>query len=151
MRRSATAILLALIAPATALAAVSVPIDQSRKVFFSGQAANVVVGNPGIADVSIIDSRTVLVTGKRFGTTNIVVMDALGRTLFDSEILISAGEGARVSVYRGVRTENYSCSPYCQSTEQSSGIGTAPSVTPTAATITTSPAPATGPAAAMAR
>ena len=88
------AVLLLLAAPAAAHAALTVPIDQTRRVTFGGTAANIVVGNPDIADVNVIDGRNLMVVGKRFGVTNLVVLDAAGRTLFDSEVVVSAGSGS---------------------------------------------------------
>lgn len=108
------AVLLLLAAPAAAHAALTVPIDQTRRVTFGGTAANVVVGNPDIADVNIIDGRNLMVVGKRFGVTNLVVLDANGRTLFDSEVVVSAGSGSVVSITRGVQNFDYACTPNCQ-------------------------------------
>lgn len=44
-------------------------------------AATVVVGNPEIADVAMQDGTTAFVTGKGFGTTNVIAMDAEGRQI----------------------------------------------------------------------
>ena len=131
-------------APVAAQAAVTVPLDQTRRLAFSGSAANVVVGNPQIADVNVIDARNLMVVGKRFGVTNLVVLDAAGRTLFDSEIVVSAGEGAMVSISRGVQTSDYACTPSCQPVATDAA---APVVTPSAAAA---PTPAAAPAAAPA-
>ena len=108
------AVLLLLAAPAAAHAALTVPIDQTRRVTFGGTAANIVVGNPDIADVNVIDGRNLMVVGKRFGVTNLVVLDAAGRTLFDSEVVVSAGSGSMVSITRGVQNFDYACTPNCQ-------------------------------------
>lgn len=108
------AILFLLAAPLAAQAAVNVPLDQTRRVSFGGAAANIVVGNPDIADVNVIDARNLMVVGKRFGVTNLVVLDASGRTLFDSEIVVSAGAGSMVTVVSGAQTVDYACTPDCQ-------------------------------------
>lgn len=129
-------------APLAAQAAVTVPLDQTRKISFAGSAANVVVGNPQIADVNIIDARNLMVVGKRFGVTNLVVLDAGGRTLFDSQIVVSAGEGAMVSISRGVQTVDYACTPNCQAVAGEA----AAALTPSAPTAVPAPAPAAAPA-----
>lgn len=131
-------------APIAAQAAVTVPLDQTRRLSFAGTAANVVVGNPQIADVNIIDARNLMVVGKRFGVTNLVVLDAAGRTLFDSQIVVSAGEGAMVSVSRGVQTLDYACTPNCQPV---AGEAAATPLTPPAQPAAPAPAPAAAPAA----
>jgi hypothetical protein len=129
-------------APLAAQAAVTVPLDQTRRLSFAGSAANVVVGNPQIADVNIIDARNLMVVGKRFGVTNLVVLDANGRTLFDSEVVVSAGEGAMVSISRGVQTFDYACTPNCQPVAGEAAAALTPTAPPQAA------APAPAPAAA---
>jgi Flp pilus assembly secretin CpaC len=137
------ALLLFTAAPVAAQAAVTVPLDQTRRLSFAGSAANVVVGNPQIADVNVIDARNLMVVGKRFGVTNLVVLDAAGRTLFDSEIVVSAGEGAMVSVSRGVQTFDYACAPNCQPVAGDA----AAALTPPAQTAPPAAAPTAAPAA----
>ncbi len=113
---------LALFLPMAAQAAgLTVPVDQSRRLPINGAAANVVVGNTEIADVRAIDSRTLMVVGKRQGVTNVVVLDVNGRTLFDGQITVAADSGSRVTVYRGATPAEYACSPYCQSSAATPG------------------------------
>lgn len=140
------AVLIFLAAPVAAQAAVTVPLDQTRKLTFGGTASSVVVGNPEIADVNVIDGRNLMVVGKRFGVTNLVVMDAAGRTLFDNEIVVSAGAGAMVSIRRGVATAEYACTPHCQQVAgearpvlSAPAPQAAPSLAPAAAPATTAP------------
>ena len=65
-------------APALA-GSVTVPIDQARIVTFKQPVSTVYVGNPSMADVTVIDSHRVFVLGKAFGTTNIIALDAYGQ------------------------------------------------------------------------
>jgi hypothetical protein len=140
MRTAFALSLLLIAAPLAAHAAgITVPIDQSRRLPVGGVAASVVVGNKDIADVRAIDSRTLMVVGKRQGVTNIVVFDVAGRTIYDGEVMVSAPTGSMVTVYRGASAVEYACSPYCQSTAPDAG--TAP-VAQTAPTVTQSSAPA---------
>ena len=69
MRRPATglAVTLLLLAPLPAFAGVlPVPLDHTVKLNISGAAASVVVGNPAVADVHVVDSHTVFVAGRGF-------------------------------------------------------------------------------------
>lgn len=130
----------------------TVPVDQTRRVTLSGQADSVVIGNRDIAEVSIINTRNLMVIGKKLGVTNLVVLDANGRSLFDSEIVISAGAGQVMSVYRGGVAAEYACTPYCQQVSGDAGLQPAPATVPPAATTTTTTTttPATGAAGAPA-
>ena len=108
-------------------AAFNVPVDQARRVPFSGIAASVSPGNPAIADVNVIDERTILVVGKKPGITNLIVLDLAGRTLFNEQVLVSQEDNAStITVSRGGATAVYACAPSCQ---QVGAGGPPPSVT----------------------
>ena len=92
----------------------SVPLSETRPVTLGGAAADVLIGDASIADVTVIDHHHLLVHGKAFGRTNLVVMDAAGRTVFSSPIVVSAGDDDRVTVYRGALQSDYSCASRCE-------------------------------------
>jgi Flp pilus assembly secretin CpaC len=122
--------------PALAAAAsgpLAVHMDQSVAISLRGQAQSVVVGNPAIADVTVVDARTLLVLGKGFGVTNLVVMDRNGRVLFNREIVVSAGDAGRVSVWRGANSSNYACSPRCEREPGGAAAAAAPAAPTTGA------------------
>lgn len=147
MRRflTLTAVLVLAIPAVAQAAGMTVPLNQTRRVIFVGSAANVVVGNPDIADVNVIDSRNLMVVGKKFGVTNLVVLDTGGRTLFNSEIIVSAGAGSVVSIYRGAAPSDYACTPWCQQVSGEAGLQTpAPVISGSGTQI--QPAPAQTPA-----
>ena len=107
--------LVAALLPISAFAAAfNVPVDQARRVPFSGIAASVSPGNPAIADVNVIDERTILVVGKKAGVTNLIVLDRAGRTLFNEQVLVSEGDASTITVSRGGATATYACAPSCQ-------------------------------------
>src|SRR3972149_3054878 len=58
---------------------VQVLVDQATLVRLDRPAAEIVVGNPSIADVSVESGKVLVVTGKSFGETNLIVMDADGK------------------------------------------------------------------------
>ncbi len=88
---------------------IDVPLDQSRRVTLSAVAADIAVGNPEIADVTVVDGRNLLVTGKGFGVTNILALDRGGRTILDRTVVVSPSSGGRVSVYRGPNVQDFTC------------------------------------------
>jgi len=105
----------------------AVRIDQASRVTLPAAARDVFIGNPSVADVTIIDGRNLLVMGKTYGVTNIVVLDSRGRTILDRQIVVSAADDGRISFYRGADVYNYACSPRCERTpmpgERDSGQG----------------------------
>ena len=94
-------------------ATLRVAVDHSLRLPVSGRAASVVVGNAAIADVTVVDSRTLFVTGKSAGSTDVAVVDPLGRTVFSGEIAVSSGSGRPVTVHRAGDTAEMHCDPRC--------------------------------------
>jgi Flp pilus assembly secretin CpaC len=112
----------AALALATPLAAQTmvVPIDHSTRLNVSGSAASVVVGNPQVADVTVVDSHTVFVSGRGYGQTDVVVLDGAGRTLYAGEVIVgSPTTYGQVSVYRGAARTDMACAPNCEVTFRS--------------------------------
>ncbi|MGH6866829.1 MAG: pilus assembly protein N-terminal domain-containing protein [Methyloceanibacter sp.] len=54
-------------------------IDQATPLRLERSAAEIMVGNPSIADVSVQSGKVLVVTGKSFVKTNLIVIDADGR------------------------------------------------------------------------
>ena len=93
---------------------ISVEIDQAQRVQLSGPAGSVIVGNPEIADVTVVDANTLYITGKGYGVTEVVAVDPIGRTVFQSQVVVTAGDGAgRVRVWRGAQSTEMACAASC--------------------------------------
>jgi Flp pilus assembly secretin CpaC len=119
--------------PALAAETLSVPIDQSAPVSLPPGSMNVMIGNPAIADVNILDPRSAVVLGKAYGVTNLLVLDGRGRTLMDRPIVVSAADTGRITAIRGgatgARVDNYACAARCEHAAAQPGDG-APRVGP---------------------
>jgi len=94
----------------------TVTIDQTKMVQLSAAASTVVVGNPSIADVSMQDADTALVTGKSFGTTNIIAIDGEGRQVANVRVVVAANSDRTVTLMRGNQQVTLSCAPRCAPT-----------------------------------
>ncbi|HEV7229664.1 pilus assembly protein N-terminal domain-containing protein [Brevundimonas sp.] len=119
----AAALMCAVAVPGVAAAQsqpLSVEIDQSARIQLRGQAGSVIVGNPAIADVTVVDADTLFVTGKGYGVTEVVVVDGLGRTLFQSQVVVAGGDTGRVRVWRGAQVTEMACASSCAPTLRSS-------------------------------
>jgi hypothetical protein len=100
----------------------TVPVDQSRRVPFNGAAASVIPGNADLIYSYIVSPTDVRVVGRKLGVTNLVVLDARGQTLFDKEVVVSAGDGSVVTIYRDGKATDYACSPYCAPAQGTPGF-----------------------------
>ena len=99
----------------------SVEIDRSARVRLTGGATSVIVGNPQIADVTVVDANTLFITGKGYGVTQVVAVDAIGRTLFQRDIVVTAGTTGSVRVWRGAQATEMACGASCAPSVRSAG------------------------------
>jgi Flp pilus assembly secretin CpaC len=76
--------------------------------------SKVIVGNAKVADATVADSQTIVLTGKAFGTTNLVLLDADGNALLDDRVLVSIDEGNTLRLFRQTERTVYSCTPACE-------------------------------------
>ena len=110
----AFAVALTVIPPAAATETLSVEVDQASIMRLPDQVATIVVGNPLIADVSLQPGGLMVVTGKGYGSTNVMALDRQGTVLVDRMVQVEGPTDKLVTVYRGVDRETYSCTPVCQ-------------------------------------
>ncbi len=114
---AALAVAAVLMAPVAALAEnapVSVKVNMARILRINAPAATVIVGNPGIADVAIQDPQTLVLTGKSYGQTNLIILDAQGNPIADTMIEVVQEQAGLVTVYLGDRRTSLACEPVCQ-------------------------------------
>lgn len=113
--RMAGVLFLLLLAPSLAAAEpISVALDQARLMKLPDRVATVVVGNPLIADVTLQPGGMLVITGKSYGTTNLVVLDKSGAPLLDRLIEVQGPQNNVMVVFRGAERETYSCAPNCE-------------------------------------
>lgn len=102
-----------------------VGLDQAQIMRLPNGVATIVIGNPLIADGSLQAGNLLVVTGKGYGTTNLMALDRGGRVLMDKSITVGAPrQSDLVTVYKGVDRESYSCSPQCSPRVSTIGDGT---------------------------
>ena len=119
-RLLAAGIILFVFAAATTAQAVELRLepDQSKLVALAGEPATVIVGNPLYADVTVLDNR-VVVQGRNFGKTSIIIMDSNGKQLASLNVIVSARDRDRLTVYKGGERFSYLCLPNCERTLES--------------------------------
>jgi Flp pilus assembly secretin CpaC len=132
MRRTVltVAAIAAIADPAFAAGTLSVPIDTSQLVSLKGAAASVFVGNAAIADVSVVNRNTIVVTGKGYGLTNLMVLNTAGRTIMERQVQVGAGSEGRMTLYRGSAASNFSCAGSCERIAEPGAQGTPAAAAP---------------------
>lgn len=91
-----------------------VTVDHAKVMRVSRPAATVIIGNPGIADATVQDSTTLVITGKSFGVTNMIILDKEGDPIADALLTVQGERVNAVTVYRRTARETFSCSPNCE-------------------------------------
>jgi len=89
-------------------------MNQARVLKLDRAVSKVIVGNSKVADATVADATTIVLTGRSFGTTNLVLLDAEGNAIVDERVLVSIDEGNTVRVYRQTSRSVLSCSPSCE-------------------------------------
>jgi len=97
-------------------APITVNVNMARVLRINAPAATVIVGNPAVADVTIQDPQTLVLTGKSFGRTNLIVLDGTGNPVADTLIEVVQLQAGMVTVYEGAARTSLACAPVCQPT-----------------------------------
>ncbi len=98
-----------------------VSMNHARVLRLDRPVSKVIVGNSKVADATVADATTIVLTGRSFGTTNLVLLDAEGNPIVDERILVSIDEGNTVRVFRQTERTVLSCTPNCEQHSQNSG------------------------------
>ena len=98
---------------------IQVVMNQAKIVKLARPADTIVIGNPAIADASVQDATTVVLTGKGFGVTNLVILDSEGAPVVDEQVFVTRGDARSVRIYRRADIQTLSCTPLCESSYKS--------------------------------
>ena len=88
--------------------------DQSQLLRLPRAATEIIIGNPSIADVSMQGGNLLVVTGKTFGITNVIALDADRNVIQDQRVMVERDERSMVNLHKGSTRFTYSCTPSCE-------------------------------------
>lgn len=93
---------------------IRIDMDYARLVKMPAGARTLVLGNPAIADATLLrDGGMLVVSGKSFGATNLIILDKTGERVLETLISVVPAQDKLV-VFRGVdRRESLACDPLC--------------------------------------
>ncbi|MGV8995703.1 MAG: pilus assembly protein N-terminal domain-containing protein [Parvibaculaceae bacterium] len=92
----------------------NVEVNQSRALKLDEPAAAVMVGNPAIADVTVLGPQLIYVLGRSYGKTNFVALDAKGKQISAFDVNVVAQADSTVTLTRGAGQLTYNCTPRCE-------------------------------------
>ena len=67
-------------------------------------------------DATIEDEQTLVLTGRSFGVTNLIVLDVKGDAVVDQPVVVRGSETNTVRIYRRESRETLACAPICEPT-----------------------------------
>jgi Pilus formation protein N terminal region len=73
--------------------------------------ATLALGQPEIANINLV-AKTIVITGKKAGSTNLIMLDPAGEEVFRAYIQVGGGLQINARLYDGtVRDQSYVCTP----------------------------------------
>ncbi len=102
------------ITAAEAGSTVQVPVDQARVIKLTGQPGTIVVGNPSIADVNLRGEKLLVVQGKTYGTTNVIILAKDGEQIANMDVLVGASNKHGLAIYSSAGRRSFRCKPFCE-------------------------------------
>jgi hypothetical protein len=93
-----------------------VMLDEARLLRLDAPVQTLVIGNAAIADASVNDGKTIIITGKSFGTTNLIALNRNNEIVAERQIQVQQPESSILTVQRGPTASSYSCAPKCKPT-----------------------------------
>jgi Flp pilus assembly secretin CpaC len=103
---------------------IDLTIDFAKILKLDKPAETIVIGNPSIADASISDEQTLVLTGKTAGTTNLIAMDKDGAEILNAKLQVASDIRQLTTIFYGKSRQTFSCAPVC---EQVISVGDDPS------------------------
>ena len=93
---------------------ITIEANKSKALRLKGAAAAIVVGNPNFADVAVHSPHLVFITGKTYGTTNVLIFDETGRELYSGDIVVTNSASDLLVVSRAGAMNTYDCAEKCR-------------------------------------
>ncbi len=93
---------------------VDVTIDFAKILKLDRAADTIIIGNPSIADASVNDEQTLVLTGKSAGTTNLIALDVKGAEIINTTLRVSSDIRQLTTVFYGPQRQTFSCAPVCE-------------------------------------
>ncbi|MBL4597058.1 MAG: pilus assembly protein N-terminal domain-containing protein [Robiginitomaculum sp.] len=93
--------------------AFEVAVDHAGVLHLSRPAVAVIVGNSAIADATVHNGQLLFITGKTFGATNFIAIDADGKTIINRDLQVLPSN-SRLTLHRGGNQRSYLCSTGCE-------------------------------------
>ncbi|HXE25738.1 MAG TPA: pilus assembly protein N-terminal domain-containing protein [Roseiarcus sp.] len=97
---------------------IAVTLDQAKVAQLPQDTATLIVGNPMIADVTMLkNNNAMVITGKGYGQTNLIAIDAAGSVIDERQVQVRPSKSVLV-LQSGSSRMSYACNPDCMPSVQ---------------------------------
>ena len=104
--------------PQTSTDVIAVTLDQAKIAKLPAGATTLIIGNPMIADVTMLkNNNSMVITGKGFGQTNLIAIDAEGTIIEEKQVRVLPTKTVLI-LQNGNSRISYACNPDCMPTVQ---------------------------------
>jgi Flp pilus assembly secretin CpaC len=93
-----------------------VKYDQSQLLRLPRPVSEIIIGNSTIADITVQGKKLLVVTGKSFGHTNIILLDSEQNVIQENRVVVVRDQSHVINLRRGAGRESYNCTPRCNPT-----------------------------------
>ncbi len=93
---------------------ITITLDFARVLTFNRSARTIIIGNPGIIDGTLNDDRTIVLTGKAVGTTNMIILGEGGDEIANLAVNVAGNKSQLTTVYHGSEQHVFSCVGPCR-------------------------------------
>lgn len=100
--------------PTHAAESFNVEVNQTKALNFSAPVTSIMLGNPAIADIHVDSDKRVYVLGRAFGQTNLIALDADGKTVAMMNVNVTSQSADNLTLNRGTGQVSYNCTPRCE-------------------------------------
>jgi Flp pilus assembly secretin CpaC len=107
----------AALSPTSALGAdamLRIEIDEAEIYPLSEPPATVIIGNPLVADATVHHGNLLVILGKNYGTTNVIVLDRDSREIANLALNVVTSGTHEVSLFQGSARSTLTCAPICE-------------------------------------
>jgi hypothetical protein len=93
---------------------INILLDRAQVIRLPERVSTLVIGNPAVADGTLQAGGLLVVTGKGYGSTNVIALDSRGEVLAEHTVTVGAPSDGTLTVWRGADRETWSCAPRCE-------------------------------------
>ncbi len=93
-----------------------VTYDQSQILRLPRRVSEIIIGNPSIAEITISSGKMLVITGKAFGITNLILLDEQKNIMLSRRLITLRPTAKVVNLMRGGGRQTYNCTPQCNPT-----------------------------------